>query len=150
MLIVFSLWFYRLIWRCSSYISSSYFLVQVKSGTMLHHGSVRVGSEWNKRNLNLTLNLLLPIVFHNKICLYHNFHGLDLDIRGHKSQNAAGTWCWGFLVLKSPCRGLLVLESQCRGIYASTASFSFSLNLLCHIINVDMWVANWCKLFCIS
>ena len=55
-----------------------------------------------------------------------------------------------FLALESRCRGFLVLESHCRGICASTASFSFSLNLLCHIINVDMWVVNWCKLFCIS
>ena len=58
--------------------------------------------------------------------------------------------CRGFLALESRCRGFLVLESRCRGICASTASFSFSLNLLCHIINVNMWVVNWCKLFCIS
>ena len=42
---------------------------------MLHHGSVRVSSELNKRNLTLTLRLnillLLPsIVFYNKICVF--------------------------------------------------------------------------------
>ena len=88
-------------------------------------------------------------------------------IRGHKGQNSTGTRCRGFLVLESRCRGflvlelrcrglivsvsrcrgflalesrcrgVLVLESRCRGICASTASFSFLLNLLCHIINVD-------------
>ena len=69
-------------------------------------------------------------------------------IRWHKGQNSAETRCRGFLALESRCRGFsalespgrgfLVLESRCRGICASTASFSFSLNLLCHIINVDM------------
>ena len=64
------------------------------------------------------------------------------------SQNSAETRCRGFLVLESRCRsfaalesrcrGFLVLESRCRGICASTASFSFSLNLLCCLINVDM------------
>ena len=43
--------------------------------------------------------------------------------------------CQGFFVLESRCRGFLVLESQCRGKCASTTSFSFSLNLLCDIIN---------------
>ena len=41
----------------------------------------------------------------------------------------------------------LGLESRCRGICASTASFSFSINLLCHIINVDMWVVNCANYF---
>ena len=44
--------------------------VQVKSRSMLHHGSVEVSLKQNKRNLilTLTLNVLLPsIVFHNKI-----------------------------------------------------------------------------------
>ena len=40
--------------------------------------------------------------------------------------------CCGFLASESQCRSLLVLESQCFGIWASMASFSFSLNLLCH------------------
>ena len=44
----------------------------------------------------------------------------------------------GLIVSVSRCRGFLVLESRCRGICASAASFSFSLNLLCYIINVDM------------
>ena len=55
--------------------------------------------------------------------------------------------CRGFLVLESRCHGFLVLESRCRGICASTASFSFSLNLLCHIINVNMWVVNYANYF---
>ena len=42
----------------------------------------------------------------------------------------------------SPFRGFLVLESRCCGICASTTSFSFLLNLLCHISNVDMWFVN--------
>ena len=42
---------------------------------MLHHGSVGASSEYNKRNLALTLtltfNLLLPsIVLNNKICVF--------------------------------------------------------------------------------
>ena len=49
--------------------------VQVKSRSMLHHGSVWASLKQNKRNLkkpnlnpNLTLKVLLPpIVFHNKI-----------------------------------------------------------------------------------
>ena len=102
------------------------------------------------------------------------------NIRGHKGQDSTGTrccgilvlesQCCGFLVLKSRCCGLffsvsrchsvlvpesrchgfLVLESWCCGICASTALFSFLLNLLYHIINVDMWVVNSRKLFCIS
>ena len=41
------------------------FSVQVK----LHQGPVGASSEQNKRNLTLTLNLLLPsIAFYNKIC----------------------------------------------------------------------------------
>ena len=37
---------------------------------MLHHGSVGANSKVKKRNLTLTLNLLLlSIVFHNKICV---------------------------------------------------------------------------------
>ena len=55
--------------------------------------------------------------------------------------------CRGFLVLESWCRGFLVLEPRCRSICASTASFSFSLNLLCHIINVNMWVVNYANYF---
>ena len=46
------------------------FSVLVKSRSMLHHGSVESSSEYNKRNLTLTLtfNVLLPSnVFHNKI-----------------------------------------------------------------------------------
>ena len=58
--------------------------------------------------------------------------------------------CRGFLVLESRCRGFLVLESQCRGICASTASFSFSLNQLCHIINVDICIVNLWILFYVS
>ena len=50
----------------------------------------------------------------------------------------------------SRCRGFLVLESRCRGICDSTASFSFSLNLLCHIINVDMCIVNLWILFYVS
>ena len=46
--------------------------------------------------------------------------------------------CRGVLVAESPSRSFLVLESQCRSICASTVSFSFSLNLLCHIIHVDI------------
>ena len=65
------------IWRiflrgCSSDIASSYFFRQIKVRSMLHHGSVGVISEKNKRNLTLTLTfkLLLPsIVFYNKICV---------------------------------------------------------------------------------
>ena len=48
------------------------FSIQVKSRSMLHHGSVGESLKQNKRNLTLalTLNLLLPsIVFHNKICV---------------------------------------------------------------------------------
>ena len=40
---------------------------------MLHQGSVRASSEWNKRNLTLTLilNVILPsIAFHNIICVF--------------------------------------------------------------------------------
>ena len=38
---------------------------------MLHHGSVGVSLEQNKRNLTLTLNVPLPsIVFHNKIFVF--------------------------------------------------------------------------------
>ena len=65
-------------------------------------------------------------------------------------KNVLESRCRGLIVSISQCRGFLVLESGCRGICASTASFSFSLNLLYHIINVDMWVVNWCKLFYIS
>ena len=77
--------------------------------------------------------------------------------RGHKGQNSTGTRCRGFLaleprcrvflVLESRCRGFLVLESRCRGICASTASFSFSLNLLCHIININMWIVDYANYF---
>ena len=52
---------------------------QVKSRSMLHHGSVGASLKQNKRNLTLTLtlSLLLPsIVFHNKICLYYNFYDI--------------------------------------------------------------------------
>ena len=46
------------------------FSVQVKSRSMLHHGSLGASLKQNKRNLTLTLNLLLPFfVFHNKICV---------------------------------------------------------------------------------
>ena len=88
-------------------------------------------------------------------------------IRGHEGQNSTETRCRGFLVLESRCRGFsvleshvvafrllkkclgfLVLESRCRGICVSTASFSFSLNLLCHIINIH--IVNQCKSFCVS
>ena len=55
--------------------------------------------------------------------------------------------CRGFLALESRCRDFLVLESRCRGICASTASFSFSVNLLCHIINVNMWAVNYANYF---
>ena len=65
--------------------------------------------------------------------------------------SAVSRW-GGVLVLESQCRAFLVLESwwpgfldfrsQCRDICASTASFLFSLNLLCYRINVDMWVIN--------
>ena len=55
--------------------------------------------------------------------------------------------CRGFLVLESQCCGFLVLEFRCRGICASTASFSFSLNLLCHIINVNVWTVNYANYF---
>ena len=48
------------------------------------------------------------------------------------------SWCHGVLVPKYRCRGFLVLEFRYRDICASTASFSFSLNPFCHIINVDM------------
>ena len=44
-----------------------------KFWSMLHHGSVGVSSEWNERNLTLTLtlNLALPsIILHNKICVF--------------------------------------------------------------------------------
>ena len=44
--------------------------LQVKSRSMLHHGSVGAILKQNKRNLilTLTLNVLLPsIVFHDKI-----------------------------------------------------------------------------------
>ena len=47
------------------------------------------------------------------------------------------SWCRGVLVPKSWCRGFSVLEPQYRGKCPSTASFSFSLNLLCYTINVD-------------
>ena len=50
--------------------------------------------------------------------------------------------CRAFLVLESWWPGFLVFRSQCRDICASTASLLFSLNLLCHRINVDMWVIN--------
>ena len=71
--IVFSLHILLKEWGCSSNIASSYFSVQVKSWRMLHHGSVGVSSEQNKRNLTLTLNLLLLLpstVFYNKICVF--------------------------------------------------------------------------------
>ena len=64
--------------------------------------------------------------------------------------SASPSWCfsrqiwmlWFFLGFYSPFRGFLVLESRCCGICASTTSFSFLLNLLCHISNVDMWFVN--------
>ena len=84
----------------------------------------------------------------------------SFTIRGHKGQDSAEARCRGVLVsesrcrgfsaLEPQCRGFLVLESPCRSICTSTTSFSFSLNLLCHIINVDIWVVNWWKLFCIA
>ena len=52
------------------------FSVQVKSRSMLHHGSVGVSLKIIKTNLkrptlNLALNVLLPsIVFHNKIKVF--------------------------------------------------------------------------------
>ena len=55
-----------LIRGCSSDIASSYFSVQVKSRSMLHHGSRNL-------TLSLTLNLLLllpSIVFYDKICVF--------------------------------------------------------------------------------
>ena len=75
------------------------------------------------------------------------FPALESRCRGF---SALESQCRGFLVLESWCRGFLVLESRCHRICASTALFSFLQNLLCHIIEVDMWVVNWCKLFCIS
>ena len=79
--------------------------------------------------------------------------------------------CRGFSALEPRCRGFLSSE-KCVGITmpwvdclrfsmswlfrlgilmscicASTASFSFSLNLLCHRINVDMWVVNCANCF---
>ena len=75
------------------------------------------------------------------------FYGSHKIIRSHQGQNSAESWCRGFLVLESRCRGFLVLEYRCRGTCASTASFSFSLNLLCHIINVNMWVVNYANYF---
>ena len=49
--------------------------------------------------------------------------------------------CHGFFILLSRCCGFLVLRSRSH-IYASTASFLFSLNLWCHIIDVHMWDVN--------
>ena len=75
----------------------------------------------------------------------------SLELRGHdlvvsvswcRSVLVPQCRCLGFLVLEPRCRGFLVLRSQCRGIFTSTASFSFSLNLSCHLINVDMLVVN--------
>ena len=60
---------------CSSDIASSHFSVQVKSRSMLHHGSVGVSSEQNKRNLTLTYHYYLLLFFYDKICLYHDFYG---------------------------------------------------------------------------
>ena len=53
------------------------FSVQVKSRSILHHGSVGTSLKQTKPNPKPNLNLLLPFtVFYNKICLYHNFYGL--------------------------------------------------------------------------
>ena len=65
-------------------------------------------------------------------------HGLFVSVSRCCGFLVLESQCRGFLVLESRCRGFLVLESRCRGICASTASFSFSLNLLCHIINVKI------------
>ena len=65
-------------------------------------------------------------------------------------KNTLELQCRGFAVPESQCRGFLVLESWCPGIYASMVSFLFSLSLLCHIINLDIRAANYCKLFCVS
>ena len=64
-------------------------------------------------------------------------------------------YCLRFSMSRFFGLGISMLWLFCLGISmscicASTGSFSFSLNLLCHIINVNMWVVNWCKLFCIS
>ena len=58
--------------------------VEVKSWSMLHHGSVEASLKQNKRNLKtLTLNVLLPsIIFHYKIYVFiiiftaFSFYGL--------------------------------------------------------------------------
>ena len=76
-------------------------------------------------------------------CLY-------LSISGCCCALVIECWCYGFLVLESWCRRFLSWNPIYCGICASTSSFSFSLNLLCHVINVDIRVVNWWKLFCIS
>ena len=49
---------------------------------MLHYGSVGASLKQNKRKLTLTLNVLLPVVFHNKIEVFiiiftaFSFYGL--------------------------------------------------------------------------
>ena len=58
---------------CSSDIASSYFSIQVKSRSMLHHGWISGGEFRINLTLTLTLNLLLllpSIVFYNKICVF--------------------------------------------------------------------------------
>ena len=50
-------------------------MVQVKSQSMLHHGSVGVILKQNKRNLTLILNLLL----HSNLCLFCKFANLSFS-----------------------------------------------------------------------
>ena len=55
-------------------------MVQVKSQSMLHHGSVGVILKQNKRNLTLTLNVLLhSIIFHSNLCLFCKFANLSFS-----------------------------------------------------------------------
>ena len=73
-----------------------------------------------KKHLGITMSWLICLRF-SMSWLF----GLGISI----------SWFFGLGISMS---WLFALESRCRGICASTALFSYSLNLLCHIINVNM------------